>query len=79
MELAGGTEALLGSARKRLDAGQIPEAIHLLDIVLEQDDREAGAVALSIEAHQKLLAESVNFWLSAWLDNQIETLRARPA
>ncbi len=79
VELAGGTEALLGGARKRLDAGQIPEAIHLLDIVLEQDDREAGAVALSIEAHQKLLAESVNFWLSAWLENQIETLRARPA
>ncbi len=76
LELAGGPDPLVERARKRIAAGQIPQAIHLLDIVLEQDERHAGALAACIEAHEKLREESANFWLSAWLEHRIEELRA---
>jgi alkyl sulfatase BDS1-like metallo-beta-lactamase superfamily hydrolase len=75
LELAGGSDALVDRAIKRSAAGELAEALHLLDIVLEQEPDHEAAAAASIEAHERLRSESRNFWLSSWLDNQLSLLR----
>lgn len=77
LELAGGPDALVKRAREKLASGAVPEAIHLLDIVVSQDADHVAAVESLITAHETLLADSDNFWLSAWLRHQIEQLDAR--
>ena len=77
VELAGGPLALVERARARLAGGRREEAIHLLDIVLSQEEAPPEAFALAADVHRSLLAESENFWLSAWLRNQIERLEVR--
>lgn len=79
IELAGGTGRLVDRAREKLAAGAREECIHLLDIVLAEAPDDAEAIDVAVQAHEQLLAESENFWLTGWLENQIETLRARSA
>ncbi|MCR9103718.1 MAG: MBL fold metallo-hydrolase [Gammaproteobacteria bacterium] len=74
LELAGGSTALVQRAREKLAAGQPEQALHLLDIALSGDDPAARAVAA--QAHRALLQHSENFWLSAWLEQQIATLES---
>lgn len=70
VELAG-PDALAARARHHLAAGRPLQAIHLAEIVTasEPEHREARAVLLA--AHEALLADSVNFWETAWLRHQI--------
>ena len=77
LELAGGPDALTERAEQKLADQKPVEAIHLLDIVLSQHPDDAGALAAAIAAHEQLLQDSENFWLSAWLKNQIKLLQAR--
>jgi alkyl sulfatase BDS1-like metallo-beta-lactamase superfamily hydrolase len=77
IDLAGGTGALVDRAKQMIGEGRLPQAIHLLDIVMTEKPDDPEAVASSIEAHERLLAASVNFWLSSWLRHQIDVLRAR--
>lgn len=79
IELAGGTDAIVERARKKLESGDREEGLHLLDIVLSQKEAPAKALELAIEIHRSLLSESENFWLSAWLRNQVEVLGTRLA
>ncbi|OOK75972.1 metallo-beta-lactamase superfamily protein [Mycobacterium kansasii] len=65
VELAG-ADTLLDRARAHLAAGRPVHAIHLAELV---PDDQARAVLR--QAHQTLLAESTNFWESAWLKHQI--------
>lgn len=74
IEMAGGPSALVDRAKQKVAEGRIEEAIHLLDIVLEEESEDRDALATSIDAHQHLLAVSENFWLSSWLRNQIDEL-----
>jgi alkyl sulfatase BDS1-like metallo-beta-lactamase superfamily hydrolase len=74
-----GPDAIVGRARERFERGEPVQALHLLDVLLSQPDAPPEAVALAVEVHQKLLEESVNFWLSAWLSEQIRLLEARRA
>ena len=67
VELAG-AEALVDRARQHLDAARPLQAIHLAELVASD---HAGARAVLRDAHEKLLADSANFWESAWLRNQI--------
>ena len=76
IELAGGKKALVDRAVLKLSEGHLEQAVHLLDIVLSEGD-DAAAIEAMIEAHEKLLAESKNFWLSAWLTNEAGKLRTR--
>ena len=78
IELAG-PDALVGRARERFEAGEPIEALHLLDLLLSQDEAHEPALALAVEVHRHLLDESVNFWLSAWLRTKIAELEARRA
>jgi alkyl sulfatase BDS1-like metallo-beta-lactamase superfamily hydrolase len=77
VELAGGTDAIVERARERFEAGESIEALHLLDIVLSLPEPGVPALDLAIDLHGRLEAESVNFWLTAWLRRQIELLRER--
>jgi alkyl sulfatase BDS1-like metallo-beta-lactamase superfamily hydrolase len=74
IELAG-TDALVKRAQQRLANGNREEVLHLLDIVLEVEPDHDEAIAIAIDVHQQLLAESQNFWLSGWLENQIKLLQ----
>lgn len=77
VELAGGVGALVERAREKLAGDRCEEALHLLDIALSQAPEDPAAVGTAIEVHEKLLADSVNFWLSSWLQNQIKMLQSR--
>lgn len=74
VELAGGTDALVARAGQKLAQDKPVEALHLLDIVLSDDAGHAGARAAAVAAHERLLQDSVNFWLSSWLQQQIKLL-----
>jgi alkyl sulfatase BDS1-like metallo-beta-lactamase superfamily hydrolase len=77
IELAGGPAAIVERAQQKITEGKYVEAIHLLDIVLPQDKELPAAVSAAIAAHEKLLQDSANFWLSSWLKNQIKQLSAQ--
>jgi glyoxylase-like metal-dependent hydrolase (beta-lactamase superfamily II) len=70
VELAG-ADALTDRARAHLNDGRPLEAIHLAELVTATDDH-SGARRVLKEAHEHLLADSVNFWETAWLTKQIE-------
>ncbi|WP_280402329.1 MBL fold metallo-hydrolase [Nocardia carnea] len=73
VELAG-VDALLGRAAEHLDAGRPVHAIHFAELVTHGQPDHGAARALLVRAHQALLAESTNFWESAWLTKQIGAL-----
>lgn len=70
VELAG-ADAIVERAAARLATDDALEAIHLAEVVGREHD---GARAVLAAAHRHLLAESTNFWESAWLARQIEEL-----
>jgi hypothetical protein len=49
----------------------------LLDIVLPAHRQAPEAVMAAIAAHEGLLSDSSNFWLSSWLKNQIKLLQSQ--
>lgn len=67
VELAG-ADALVDRARAHLAAGRPLHAIHLAELVPED---HPGVRDVLRAAHQNLLADSTNFWESAWLTQQI--------
>jgi alkyl sulfatase BDS1-like metallo-beta-lactamase superfamily hydrolase len=77
IELAGGPEAIIERAQGKLAEEKYVEALHLLDIVLPQQGHIPGAVTAALAAHEALLYDSANFWLSSWLKNQIKLLQNR--
>jgi len=77
LELAGGADAIVARAQQKLLQKEYVEALHLLDIVLSQQHPVPGAVTAAIAAHEGLLQDSVNFWLSSWLRHQIKLLQAQ--
>ncbi|WP_051786360.1 alkyl sulfatase dimerization domain-containing protein [Endozoicomonas numazuensis] len=78
IELSGGAEALVARAQHKVEQERYEEALHLLDIVFSKDDTGA-ALDTAINIHQKLLTGSENFWLTSWLQNQIDQLALRKA
>ena len=76
VELAGEADAVAERARERLDAGDALEAIHLAEVALSAGPRCVAALEVMIAAHEKLEAESENFWLTQWLRKQLAELRA---
>ena len=70
VELAG-ADALTARARVHLGTGQPLKAVHLAEIVTQSDPGHEDARAVLKAAHEALLADSTNFWESAWLTAQI--------
>ncbi len=77
--LAGGPDAVAKRARERLAAGESLEAIHLSEVALGAEPRHPASLEVSLAAHERLEAESENFWLTSWLRKQIAALRERDA
>jgi alkyl sulfatase BDS1-like metallo-beta-lactamase superfamily hydrolase len=77
VELAGGPSVVAERARARLEAGDAVEAIHLAEVALTAEPDHAAALAVTLAAHERLEAESGNFWLSSWLRRQIVGLREK--
>ena len=70
VELAG-ADALIARAQAHLDAGRPVQAIHLAEKVTDTDPEHSGARGVLKAAHERLLADSTNFWETAWLRKQI--------
>ncbi|BDE11240.1 hypothetical protein Mkiyose1088_22240 [Mycobacterium kiyosense] len=66
VELAG-ADALVDRARGHLAAGRPLHAIHLAELVADQP----AAREVLKTAHEHLLADSTNFWETAWLTQQV--------
>lgn len=69
-----GADALCERAELHLAAGAPLAAIHLGEIVLHTDTAYPRARSVVRAAHEALLAQSTNFWESAWLRKQIGDL-----
>ncbi|OBA58667.1 MBL fold metallo-hydrolase [Mycobacterium sp. 1100029.7] len=78
VELAG-ADALVDRARTHLAEGRSLHAIHLGELVAAARPDHGGARQILREAHEHLLAESTNFWESAWLRNYLDQQTARNA
>ena len=71
-----GADGLVARAQDRFKAGEREQALHLLEIVLDVQPRHPAALQAAIAIHESLLADSDNFWLSAWLRHRIDSLQA---
>ncbi|OBB33704.1 MBL fold metallo-hydrolase [Mycolicibacterium peregrinum] len=69
-----GADAICDRADRYLADGGPLHAIHLGEIVLNTDSAHPRARSVVKAAHEALLAESTNFWESAWLRKQIGDL-----
>lgn len=78
VELAG-ADAVAARACTKFEAGHNEEALHLLDILHGAGAETPDSLVLSKEVHEALLAQSENFWLSAWLRQQVKQSRQRSA
>ncbi len=78
VELAGGAGPLAARARRKLDAGQALEALHLLDIALGVEATHADSLSVKKDALQQLLKESggVNLSEAMWLKSEINAVEA---
>ena len=80
-ELSGGTERLVAAARTHASAGELSEALHLLDIA-EAGEGPTGsrdALALRSEVLEALIerAGGENFSEMRWLRTQLDAVRAQ--
>jgi alkyl sulfatase BDS1-like metallo-beta-lactamase superfamily hydrolase len=76
VELAGGAEALAKRAAQKLSQGEPIEAIHLAEVALSAAPRNVEPLEVMVAAHERLEAQSENFWLTQWLRKQLADLRA---
>jgi alkyl sulfatase BDS1-like metallo-beta-lactamase superfamily hydrolase len=70
VELAG-ADPLVEQARAHLAAGRPLHAIHLAELVSSVQADHLGAREVLRKAHEKLFADTTNFWERAWLTEQI--------
>lgn len=77
-ELAGGADKLAQRAEAKIAAGQLLEAIHLLDIALGADARNAAALNAKKSALTQLLAQTggQNLSETMWLRSEIASTEA---
>lgn len=77
-ELAGGADKLAQRAEAKIAAGQLLEAIHLLDIALGADARNAAALNAKKSALTQLLAQTggQNLSEAMWLRSEIASTEA---
>ncbi|MFK7894550.1 MAG: MBL fold metallo-hydrolase [Myxococcota bacterium] len=77
-ELAG-KDALVAAARKRIDAGEVVEALHLLDVAEARDPDSKDLLRLRAEALELLVARAggENFSEMRWLKSQLDAVREK--
>jgi len=62
-------------AGQKLSEGEPVEAIHLAEVALSAAPRNVEALEVMVAAHERLEAQSENFWLTQWLRKQLADLR----
>lgn len=67
VKLAGGPDAVVQLAQAKLAAGKTVETLHLTDVVLAYDPKNAAALQLRIQALQSLRERSENVIEDGWL------------
>lgn len=75
---AAGADVLVDAARAHVEAGRPVEALHLTDVVLAAEPGHTDARRVAVAASEALLADSANFWESAWLRRAVTRLREEP-
>jgi alkyl sulfatase BDS1-like metallo-beta-lactamase superfamily hydrolase len=73
VELAG-ADAICQRAERHVADGEPLRAIHLGELVLHTDPAHPRARSVVRAAHESLMAQSANFWETAWLRKQIGDL-----
>jgi alkyl sulfatase BDS1-like metallo-beta-lactamase superfamily hydrolase len=73
--LAGGPDPVARAALAKAASAPV-EAIHLAEAVRTAAPDHRGALEASLAAHRTLLAASVNFWETRWLEHEIRKLEA---
>jgi alkyl sulfatase BDS1-like metallo-beta-lactamase superfamily hydrolase len=73
VRLAGGPDAIAAAALAKAEQAPV-EALHLAEMALSSHPTHRGALEASLAAHRTLLAQSVNFWETRWLEHQIRAL-----
>jgi len=68
-----GAERCVEAARAKLEAGETPTAIRLLEAALSVDPADRSAAGLMLAAHRSLLDSGgdVSFWENGWLEDQL--------
>jgi len=77
--LAGGPDAIVQLALARLAAGKPVETLHLTDVVLAYDARNAGALKARIKALESLRERSENVIEDGWLQYGIRKAQEKLA
>jgi len=77
VKLAGGSEPLVKLAMEKVDAGKPVEALHLTDVVLTYDQRNAAALNARIKAMEYLKQHTQNRVESGWLDYGIRLAKEK--
>jgi glyoxylase-like metal-dependent hydrolase (beta-lactamase superfamily II) len=80
--MAGGPDAVVDAAGRRLDTGDAIGAVQLCEMALAAEPGHQGALETFVAAHELLLDEHTrapdrgeNFWLVGWLNHQIAAAR----
>lgn len=71
--LAGGPDAVAAAAHGKAASSPV-EALHLAEAALASAPEHPAALDASLAAHRTLLAGSVNFWETRWLESEIRRL-----
>jgi alkyl sulfatase BDS1-like metallo-beta-lactamase superfamily hydrolase len=66
-----GADRLVARADEHVKAGRPVHAIYLAEAVSLAEPSHVGAHAVLRAAHEDLLAQSTNFWETAWLNKKI--------
>lgn len=79
VKLAGGPEPLVRLALEKIEAGKLVEALHLTDVILTYDQKNAPALNARIKAMEYLHKQTQNRVESGWLDYGIRLAKEKLA
>jgi len=77
VKLAGGPDAVVRLALEKLQAGKPVEALHLTDVVLASDDKNAAALDARLKALDYLQQRCENFQENGWLNYAIKRAKEK--
>jgi hypothetical protein len=79
VKLAGGPEPLAKLALEKVEAGKPVEALHVTDVILAYDQKNAAALNVRIKAMEYLKQHTQNRVESGWLDYGIRLAKEKLA
>jgi alkyl sulfatase BDS1-like metallo-beta-lactamase superfamily hydrolase len=77
VKLAGGPGPVVARALEVLNAGQVPEALRLIDAALAADPANRAAWEARLKALEALVAQSRNSNERGWLDYSVRETKAK--